>query len=56
MNDAKVHAMLDSMGVPRDVWIGTNSVLDRLEWLKRRKEMLEKAVKRLNRKRTLNNS
>lgn len=39
--DGELHNKLDSMGVPRDVWIGTNSVMDRLEWLKRRKAMLE---------------
>ena len=39
MSDAKLHAILDTMLVPREVWIGTDSPADRLEWLKRRKEM-----------------
>lgn len=41
MRDTKLHKILDGLGVPRQVWIGTDSAADRLEWLKKRIALLE---------------
>lgn len=45
--EEKIHRKLDELKVPQDVWIGTNSVEDRLEWLKKRLEMHERTIKKL---------
>lgn len=43
----KIHDKLSEIKVPEDVWIGTNSIEDRLEWVKRRLEAQERTIKKL---------
>ena len=41
----KIETLLDSDRVPQEVWIGTDSVADRVQWLITRKNHLDKSAK-----------
>lgn len=42
----KIEKLLDESHIPREVWIGTDSIVDRVEWLIKRNILVEERAKK----------